>query len=99
MEAGMKEIAAVKMVVKRWEKIREEIPKICLVAQVSDPFTVSLAACAAIMRAECIVAKKAGTVFAIEKFAAEVAEEMKETDEVDISEMLAAMMGAADGED
>lgn len=99
MEAGMKEVAAVKMVVNRWEKIREEIPKICLIAQVTDPFAISLAACAAIMRAECLVAKKAGTVFAIEKFAADVAKEMNETDEIDISEVLAAMMGAADGED
>lgn len=94
MKAGMGEFMVAKMINKRWEEMRKDIPKMCLAAGVKDPCAVTLAAVCNILLSEATVAKKLGTIIDIEAAAAHIKEELDEIPDPNPEELLMQALAA-----
>lgn len=94
MNAGMGEFMVVKMINKRWEELRKEIPKMCLATGVKDPCAVTLAAVCNILLNEATLAKKLGTMIDIEAAAAHIKEELDQIPDPDPEELLMKALAA-----
>lgn len=96
MEATKGPVAATKILVDRWGKVTKDLPAICLMAGEKNPFAVAIAAAAMILRAEVVIAKKAGTRFDIMAYAEELKKEVDEIEELPVEELVKKAMKATE---
>ena len=94
MNAGMGEFMVVKMINKRWEELRKDIPKMCFAAGVKDPCAVTLAAVCNILLNEAVLAKKLGTMIDIEAAAAHIKEELDQIPDPNPEDILMQALAA-----
>ena len=99
MDAGFGEFMVTKMITKRWENLRRDIPKMCMAAGVKDPCAVTLAAVCSILGAEACLAKQLGTNIDIMAAAKVIKADLDEVEEMSEEDLLHAIVEAQNGED